>query len=374
MFGKNIIDFELPNGLKRIEICCADILEIQETIDILVVSAFQNDYLPVPDTLIGGLYTKGVSVEWLAKEPDIDMRAMQHVWLSKALEKETVPYKRIACIELSPYIGTLLDIDIVKKRIAALFGMLAAAQYSGVSVKNVVMSIIGANSQKYDAGKMVELILTEGYRALELIPDFSCFKIVVRNRDHFKKLNDAFNKILGRTKSDIVAEDLYETTKMKVLQMQKDFLALKGLRNNINKDDVEFNDVINSFESIESDPRYIVAFKCRRLAELVAKDLLMMSGLQTNGILVNNIDKVCQQYSIPKWINSYWHIIRIFGNEGAHIKEFIEEHKNVMYHHPNHDDINILLLCSAELLHTWRKIREKGIRKDSYNKKPMCCL
>ena len=46
MFGKNIIDFELPNGLKRIEICCADILEIQETIDILVVSAFQNDYLP----------------------------------------------------------------------------------------------------------------------------------------------------------------------------------------------------------------------------------------------------------------------------------------------------------------------------------------
>lgn len=360
MNRKNVFDFESPSGLKSIEITCTDITSIEGIYDILIVSAFQNDYKPLPKTLIGAINGLGINVDMLAQNPYLDMRSTQHVWLSKDVLQEDCKFKRIACVELSPQKGINIKMSHVKKRVSSLFGMLSAANYTGIQIKEVIMPIIGANAQDYSAERMAEIILREGYHALESIPQFQRLKVVEMNPERFDALSLAFNQILGRDESDIVSDVLYESTKKMVRQMKQDFTYLKSM-NAIKLDKYNFDMVSTSFESIESDPRYMVAFKCRRLAEIAAIDILNMNNLPTGGNLQQKIERVCSACKLAGWLKFYWHTMRELGNEGVHIKDQIEKRmKTIKYHHPNSNDINILLMCSSEVLHTWRTLREKA--------------
>ena len=53
--------------------------------DILVISAYPGSYVPVPHTLIAGLYEKGIDVAMLAKHKEIDLREQLGCWLSAPL-------------------------------------------------------------------------------------------------------------------------------------------------------------------------------------------------------------------------------------------------------------------------------------------------
>lgn len=359
MSDRNVFNFETPNGLKTLEIICTDILEIKEPADILVVSAFQNSYLPTHGTLIGALDSAGISVDNLARRPSIDMRNTQHVWMSQKIVGEKISCGRLACVELSSNTKTSLGMNTVRERIKALFAMLAAANYSGIPVKSVVMPVLGAHVQDYSPKLMAELLLKEGYRALENIPDFVSLQIAERNRERYSNLSTAFNAILGRNPEDIAKNFLYEETVNKIKQMQQDFIVVKNLRGKT-LDKHNLDEIISSFENIGDDPRYMVAFKCRRLAEIISIDLLSSSNPSLKENLAQKIDRLCNTYKLPVWIRHYLHTMRVFGNEGVHIKALIDKRqRKIDYPHPNENDINILLLCSAEVLKTWRKLREK---------------
>ena len=357
MQKKNIFDFESSHGLKSIEIICDNILSLKEPVDILVISAFQNNYSPLPNTLIGALDTVGINVAFLAKKTFLDIRMNQHVWLSDDLGENAKISRRIACIEFNPRKDVALEMSLVQRRITSLFAMLVSAAYMGIPIKNIVMPVLGSNAQDYAPESMVELILREGYHALETIPQFKCLQVIEVNHERYAALNSAFNKILGRNKTDLVMDDLYNTTKRKLQQMKQDFTYLRNLKT-VFVDRKHFDSVAASFDEIEKDPRYIAAIKCRRLAEMAAVDLLASKG----GVVPNNlnekIEKVCGLYSVPKWIKYYWHTMREFGNVGAHVQKAITGGNiKVEYHHPKENDINILLLCSVEVLHIWRNLR-----------------
>jgi hypothetical protein len=49
-------------------------LRPDETVDLLVVSAAPNDYLPTNTSLIGALFEKGLSVAKLAQSKEKDLR------------------------------------------------------------------------------------------------------------------------------------------------------------------------------------------------------------------------------------------------------------------------------------------------------------
>ena len=70
--------------------------------DVLVISAFNNNYAPLPSTVIGGLYKKGLSVGELAKNKKVDLRNQYGCWLSADLapqQQEQFHFKRILCFE-----------------------------------------------------------------------------------------------------------------------------------------------------------------------------------------------------------------------------------------------------------------------------------
>ncbi len=81
------IQVKTSNGFADIELYHGDLSAIpkEHKVDIVILSAFPNDYTPTPGTLIGSFAEKGLSVEQLAQDKEMDLRKSLWCWFSKAL-------------------------------------------------------------------------------------------------------------------------------------------------------------------------------------------------------------------------------------------------------------------------------------------------
>ena len=146
-------------GEKRIKVFLGDVKEIDEAVDILTVSVFYSSYEPSPGTMIGALGEMGISVESLSTNPEIDLRKICNIWLSKEIKDAAYPIRRIGCIEMSEYSKNRerwMDnkSDIISS-IQAFFRMLDIASLSGIKAEVVALPILGSGSQRID----MELIM-----------------------------------------------------------------------------------------------------------------------------------------------------------------------------------------------------------------------
>ncbi|HEX5026178.1 MAG TPA: toll/interleukin-1 receptor domain-containing protein [Agriterribacter sp.] len=74
----------------------------EHAVDILVVSAFPNDYLALQGSLFLALQNQGLSVQALSEKKEIDLIAQLGCWLSAPLpaaQKNKFNFKRILCFE-----------------------------------------------------------------------------------------------------------------------------------------------------------------------------------------------------------------------------------------------------------------------------------
>lgn len=95
------ISVKFQESVRHIELYHGDLTNIQasESVDLLIISAFPEDYTPTPDSLIGRLYQKGLSVSDLAQNKAADLRAAFSCWLSPEIEHPNFGFKRILCFE-----------------------------------------------------------------------------------------------------------------------------------------------------------------------------------------------------------------------------------------------------------------------------------
>src|SRR5262249_32086740 len=70
-----------------------------EAVDVLIVSAFPDDYIPTRTRLIGPRARVGVSVAKLAQDKEIDLRQFSSCWLSRRIERPGVHFQRLLCFE-----------------------------------------------------------------------------------------------------------------------------------------------------------------------------------------------------------------------------------------------------------------------------------
>ena len=133
---------------KTIRLIRGDLTKMQEPCDIVVCSAFRNDYAPINGTLIEALERKGYSFRWLKRSSDFGMQ-FQDGWISG---KTGLEYGRIACIELldlmkdDPESEESVNI-IIKKSFSTLRYMLEQASYAGIPVRTIAMTIPGTGKQ-----------------------------------------------------------------------------------------------------------------------------------------------------------------------------------------------------------------------------------
>lgn len=71
-------------------------------VDILVMSAFPGEYIALEGSLIDALDDRGLSMEVVAQEKEVDLRSQLNCWLSKPLSaayQQKFNFKRILCFE-----------------------------------------------------------------------------------------------------------------------------------------------------------------------------------------------------------------------------------------------------------------------------------
>jgi hypothetical protein len=174
---------------RRIELLHGDLSRIppEHNVDILVVSAFPNDYSPTFTSLIGALSRRGVSVWQLAQAKEMDLRQDYSCWLSHPVLGAT-GFRRILCIE-SGWRGTPVEIT------DDLFRALAPVCLSDSTSTSVAMPIIGAGDQGAPTDKMIESIMQASFSWMNRGIPISLLKIVVFSSAEVEKAKQKFVQI-----------------------------------------------------------------------------------------------------------------------------------------------------------------------------------
>ena len=160
---------------RLIELYQGDLTDLkpEEAVDVLVVSAFPNDYLPTPTSLIGALNRKGVSVEQLARSKAVDLRQTFSCWLSRDVvaSYSGIQFKRILCFE-SSWRGTPPSV------VGDIFRALAPFLGGEPPISTVAMPIVASGDQGYGVAEMLPLLIDAAVHWMALGLPLKRLKIV----------------------------------------------------------------------------------------------------------------------------------------------------------------------------------------------------
>ncbi len=176
---------------KLIELFQGDLtaLSASEAFDLLVVSAFPNNYTPTRHSLIGALYRKGLSVKSLAEEKEIDLRANFSCWLSREFTPQDsgLRFRRILCFE-----------PLVRGRppelVGDIFRALTPILAERPDIKTVALPVVAAGSQGYSVSEMLTPLLEAALNWLEKGLPLDCIKIVTYSEDQAQEAQRVFSR------------------------------------------------------------------------------------------------------------------------------------------------------------------------------------
>ena len=160
---------------RLIELYQGDLTNLRpdEAVDVLVVSAFPNDYIPTPTSLIGALYKKGVYVEQLARAKATDLRQTFSCWMSQEVvaTHPGIQFKRILCFEpLSR--GTPPSV------VGDIFRALAPFLGGDPPMSTVAMPIVASGDQVFSVSDMLPPLLDAAVHWMALGLPLKRLKIV----------------------------------------------------------------------------------------------------------------------------------------------------------------------------------------------------
>lgn len=192
------------NEDRSIELFHGDLarLPLEHAVDVLVVSAFPNDYVTTSTSLIGALGETGLSVAALAANKQADLREQFSCWLSRPVSRR-FNFRRLLCIE-SGWRGT------PPENTEDLFRALTPFLLTKFPNSTVAMPLIGAGDQGYPTMEILESILRAAAAWIERGLKLRQLKIVIRDKDTADEAADVFatlKKVHQSTKRTARAND-----------------------------------------------------------------------------------------------------------------------------------------------------------------------
>lgn len=183
------IAVNLTERSAQIEFCVGDLMTLQDDqgVDILVVSAYPDDYTPLPGSLLASLESRGIRVAELARHKDVDLRQSFSCWMSRDLVRnpDMPHFQRILCFE--PYVrGTPAAL------VGDIFRSLAPFVGSDPPVRSVAMPIVASGYQRVDPAEMLTRIVEAAFHWCSIGLPLSCLKIACLPGPHVARLRQIF--------------------------------------------------------------------------------------------------------------------------------------------------------------------------------------
>lgn len=143
-------------GSSRVELLHGDLTDIppEFRVDLLVVSAFPNNYAPVPGTLIAALERKGLSVGALAADKDEDLRESFSCWLSKEFRPPDpgLGFRRVLCFEPASRGNPPETVSDIYQALVPVLGR-------DSTIRSIAMPIVAAGNQAYPVEEILAPLL-----------------------------------------------------------------------------------------------------------------------------------------------------------------------------------------------------------------------
>ena len=188
---------------------------------------------------------------------------------------------------------------------------LAIIEIQEKNLKSVSMPVIRGHymKNKTEYIELANLLLITSAKWLKKSEVTTEINIGVYYNDEIPQWNEAMNNALGRS------------------SINKDHLIVeicKDLSNIIDKHlDSALSEALKPLKAYlhQSDEIGIesIFIQGRKLVELMVSDLAKKNNLIIGGELMSNIEKFREMKMAP-WLLSYMHTLRVFGNEGVHVR------------------------------------------------------
>ncbi len=245
------------NG-KKLQLLKGDLTSIPDIhkVDILVVSAFSNDYYPTSSSLIGALNDAGLSVAELANHKESDLRAQFNCWLSQEIEFRNI--SRILCFEPT-------DWNNPYSLIAGIFQSIMPFTIS-YSIKSVAMPLVLTGHQGFPSQNVIKELISTSLVWLSHDSSLEIIKIVEIDEAKIELLVEAFeNQIqIDKQKTDNQDFDFFVSYTRKDAMLANIINESLGKRFSIffDSDTIEIGEnwVGKMNKGLQSSKRFIVCF------------------------------------------------------------------------------------------------------------------
>lgn len=178
-------------GTKTIKVFCGDVTQIPESFDLLVCSAFKNDYIPTYSSMIGILYRKyGISVAELSRMPFLDLKSLG-VWISTPLD--TGLFKRIGCVEILDCLNPTASESELRSLYDTLFFAVKKSRFFGFPITSMAMRVLGTGDQQIAFNKSLAPLLTECISALKSIEELRTVILFERNNKRCQTISETIS-------------------------------------------------------------------------------------------------------------------------------------------------------------------------------------
>lgn len=332
----NLLEIETQWGYKTFELYHSDITRLDFKVDVLAISAFFGNYVPLPHTVIGALSNNcSIDVKALSQHCEFNLRDIFNCWVARP--PDNTRFERLLCVE---FMSGSVEIEAV---IQNLFVMLSILEMKGIKVQTLALPVLGAGEQKLAASTIIKALLDGSQDYMRRSPNFQKVIFVEFNERRAHELDRAMNDALGRVKVVLPRGKRVEGLREEILKTIERAFIVAGPKGH----DL-FGD-LRRFVSSDQSRSFELGIISRRLVEFIVDDL---SPRSTKFELWKKIDALSEHH-IADWIRSYMHVLRVLGNESAHEKDREKRvPKNI-----NEADMELCLFCLQRLVDFWLSVK-----------------
>jgi hypothetical protein len=186
------ITVQQPHKTASIQLLQGDLSAIppEQKVDVMVVSAFPNNYKTLPGSLVLALDEKGLSLKELAENKLEDLREQVGCWFSNPISEslqEKLNFRQILCFEP----GTNSD-DAIEV-VGNIFRCLNNFVYDE-NVTRIALPVIATGYQKVPFEKMFPVLIDTAIFWLKQGLPLDCIKIVIRKDEYIESATSFFKQ------------------------------------------------------------------------------------------------------------------------------------------------------------------------------------